>query len=331
MNRADPPQVGATAPLHAMPEPGSAPEDTPFFQWRVLLPFMTCSLIWGGTWIIIRDQLAVVPPGWSVTYRFGVAAAAMFVLVKARGLPLWPGRAAIPWAMALGFFQFMLNFNLVYRAEYYVTSGLVAVIFALLIVPNALFGWLLLGQRLRPAFLLGSVLAMIGVAALFVHEFRQAGEMPGRLWLGLGFTVLAVLSASVANVMQGTKRLQAWPIILLVAWAMLFGAIGNALYALAVAGPPVVEARIGYWAGIGYLAIAASAVTFPLYFGLIRRIGPGRAAYSSTIIPIIAMILSTLFEGYRWTWLAGGGAVLALAGLVIAMQARRPRTPRLQG
>jgi drug/metabolite transporter (DMT)-like permease len=86
----------------------------------------------------------------------------------------------------------------------------------------------------------------------------------------------------------------------------------------------VIEMRAGYIGGIFYLGLLGSALTFPLYFGVLRVIGPAKAAYSSVIIPVIAMLLSTLFEGYRWTLLAGAGASLAGVGLVIALRARRP-------
>lgn len=307
------------------------PGQASFWQPSVIIPFITVSLIWGGTWIVIKDQLGVVPESWSVTYRFTLAALAMFVLAKARGQKLALGPQGHIWAALLGLFQFACNFNFVYRAEVYITSGLVAAMFALLIIPNALLGALFLKQRIKPAFLIGSTIAILGVSGLFAHEFARLEGAPQQLWLGVALTVLGVLSASIANIMQGAERMKAWPMLSMLAWAMLWGVLCNAAFAFASAGPPVFDLRIGYMAGISFLALFASAVTFPLYFGLIRNIGPGRAAYVSTIVPVIAMIFSTLFEGYIWTPLAIGGGFLALAGLIIAMQARRPRTPRVTG
>jgi drug/metabolite transporter (DMT)-like permease len=109
-----------------------------------------------------------------------------------------------------------------------------------------------------------------------------------------------------------------------VAVAMLAGAAIDAIFAYVTIGAPVVEHRTMYWLGILYLGVFASALAFPLYFGVIRTIGPAKAAYSSVIVPVIAMMLSTLFEGYRWSGLAIGGAALAAFGLVIALRARRP-------
>ena len=103
---------------------------------------------------------------------------------------------------------------------------------------------------------------------------------------------------------------------------MLWGAFFNAAWAWFSAGPPVFDPRPAYLGGVLYLSIVGSVITFPLYFHLIREIGPGKAAYTGVLIPVIAMLLSTVFEGYVWTPLAIGGALLATAGLIIAMRPR---------
>lgn len=291
---------------------------------RVLIPFCIVTLIWGSTWLVIRDQLGIVPPSWSVSYRFLIAGLTMLghALVRRESLRLdAPG---IVFALGLAFSQFVFNFNFVYRAELYITSGLVAVVFALLVVPNAIFGRIFLRQKLSGRFLAGSAVAIAGVALLFVHEARRDDAAGAGTLVGIGITLLAVLCASVANVMQATRRSALYPMSTMLAWAMLIGGLVNAGYAWATAGPPVVEPRLGYFVGLLYLGVMASAVAFPLYFGVIRVIGPAKAAYSSVLIPVIAMLLSTLFEGYRWSLLAGAGCVLALVGLVIALRARNP-------
>ena len=312
----------------------SAPQDMDepnFFSPQILLPFLLVSLIWGSTWLVIKDQIGTVPPSWSVTYRFITAAAAMFVVVKFRGLPFLLDRRGLWFAFLLGVAQFTLNFNFVYRAEFYITSGLVAVLFALLIIPNAIFGRIFLGQKITGGFIAGSLVAIAGVSLLFVHEYRAGGGDFRFVALGVGLTLLGVLSASSANILQATKSVSHYPIISLVAWSMLWGAAINGLFAFATTGAPVWDGRWQYLGGIVWLGVAASAVTFPLYFGLIRKIGAAKAAYSSVLVPVTAMTLSTVFEGYKWSPLAAGGAVLAMIGLLIAMRARKPRTPRVAG
>ncbi|MEA3064397.1 MAG: hypothetical protein QOJ27_836, partial [Sphingomonadales bacterium] len=279
-------------------------------------------LIWSSTWIVIKDQLGVVPPSWSVTYRFVVAAAAMFVWAAASGATLRIGRRGHLLAALFGIPQFCLNFNFVYAAEHHVTSGLVATVFALLMVPNSALAWLFLKQRATWSFVAGSAVACAGVALLFVQEIRSSPVPAGQILLGIGLTVLGVLSASAANIMQASRRLSAWPLASLLAWGMVYGILANALLALAVAGPPVIEARPTYWLGLFYLGLFASALAFPFYFGVVRAVGPGKAAYSSVLVPILAMLLSTLFEGYRWSPLAAAGGILAFAGLIIALRSR---------
>lgn len=293
-------------------------------DWRgVVLPFVTVTLIWSSTWIVIRDQLGVVPPSWSVCYRFLIAAAGMAIVARMAGARLWIGRDGLLFAALLGLMQFSLNFNFVYRAEAHITSGLVALVFALLVIPNTLLSWLWFKARVTPRFLAGSVLACAGVALLFVQEYRAAPVGGAAVLAGVGLTLLATLSASTANVMQNARIARALPITSLLAWAMLLGALYDGAFAWATSGPPVIDPRPGYWLGTLYLAIAGSVITFPLYYRLIQRIGAGRAAYTSLLIPIIAMGISTLVEGYRWTALSIAGVVLALAGMVLAMRSKQ--------
>jgi len=291
---------------------------------EVLIPFAVITLIWGSTWIVIRDQLSVVPPSWSVSYRFAIAGVAMLAWAALRRERLALDRRGIGFALALAVMQFVLNFNLVYRAEQHITSGVVAVCYALLLVPNALLARIFLGQRLGRQLLIGSAIAIAGVALLFVHEMRLSARGPEAAMLGIGIAMLGVLSASVANVMQATEASKTWPMATMLGWAMLIGAGLDAGFALTTAGPPVFDWRIQYSAGLLYLGVIGSAFTFSLYFALIRTIGPTKAAYTGVVIPVIAMLFSTLFEGYRWSWLAAGGALLVVAGLVLALRARRP-------
>ena len=298
--------------------------DAPMLRARVLVPFVIATIIWGTTWIVIRDQLGTVPPTWSVAYRFAAAAATMFIYAALTKAPFRIGRHGQFFAFALGFAQFVLNFNFVYRAEAFVTSGLVAVLFALLIVPNAVLGRVFLKQPLSRQFILGSLVAVVGVGMLIAQELRADSASATATILGVVFTVLGVLAASVANVMQGTARGMALPMASTLAWGMLWGTAINAVLALALSGAPVFEFTPTYIGGVVYLGVFASAVAFTCYFSVIRDVGPARAAYSSVLTPIIAMIISTIVEDYRWSWLAAAGGVVAMAGLLVALSARRP-------
>jgi len=312
-----------------MSQPAAADADTNFWTPRILLSFLLISVIWGSTWIIIKDQISNVSPIWSVSYRFLAASMAMFIVILIRRQPLMLNRHGQFWAILLGCSQFAFNFNFVYGAELYITSGLVAVMFALLMVPNAIMGRIFLGQRISSGFVIGSAIAMVGIALLFVQEYRLAPIGGSAVFIGIGLTLAAIMSASTANILQASKGAKKHPILTLIAWAMLWGTIFNAVFALITVGAPVVDPRPAYFAGILYLGVIGSAVTFPIYFGLIREIGAGPAAYSSVIVPIVAMVLSTIFEGYVWSLLAASGAVVAIVGLLYAMRSRRAKGRRI--
>lgn len=290
------------------------------FSTASLVRFGLVTLIWGSTWLIIRTQLTV-PVSWSVTWRFLLGGAVMFALCVATGRRLRLGWRGHGFALAMAVFQFCLNFNLVYRAEQHLTSGLVALAFALLIVPNAVLSWLFLGQRVSGGFALGSGIGIIGIALLFARDLMAPGDGSGVL-LGMVLALAGVLSASVGNVLQASPAGRAQPLEGGLAWSMLYGGLLNAAVALVVAGPPQFDWTFSYMAGLAWLAVVASAGAFSLYYALIRDIGAGKAAYTGVVIPFVAMALSTVFEGYVWSPLAGAGAVLAGVGLFIALRSR---------
>ncbi|WP_115367707.1 DMT family transporter [Alteripontixanthobacter maritimus] len=291
-------------------------------HWRIAVPFVLTGVIWGSTWWVITDQIDGVPPSWSVAWRFLLATPAMFLVAKLMGKPLGLGTKGQLLALAIGIAQFCGNFNFVYRSELHLTSGIVAVLFTMLIVANATFGWLLLGQRITRNFVIGTVIALGGIALLLLHE-AQLSPLGGNIGLGVALAVGGILSASIANVVQANETGRGLPMVSLLAWAMLYGTIADVGLAWFTAGPPELPVRASFWLGIGWLALAGSVVTFPLHYTLVRQIGAGRAAYNGIVVVIVAMILSTLFEDYRWTPLTGLGAVLALIGLVVALRARR--------
>ena len=286
----------------------------------IWLSFALCCLIWGSTWLVITGQLGSVPPTWSVAYRFAIGAAVMFIYARAIGGPVGLNRQGHLFALLSGIPQFCFNFNAVYFAEQFVTSGLVAVVYALLIVPNSILAWLFLRHRISGRFLLGSCVAILGVGLLFLQDLQGHPLGAGAIAKGIALTLLGLLSASAANVIQAMDRIRAHSLPAMLAWGMTYGTIANASIAWIAFGPPVFDTRPLYLAGLAYLGIAASALVFSIYIPLVRRLGPGKAAYTSLVIPIIAMLLSSIFEGYRWTLAAICGGLLVLAGLFIALR-----------
>ena len=171
---------------------------------RSIAAFVLLALVWGSTWLVIKDQISAVPAAWSVVWRFMLAAAAMlvFALLKGDRLRLTAREQAV--AVAMGLFQFSLNFQLIYRSEHYLTSGLVAVVFALMILPNAVLARIVLGNRMSAKFAAGSAIALAGIGLLILHEYRIAPVGDG-VTTGVMLVICAILSVSVGNLLQATE------------------------------------------------------------------------------------------------------------------------------
>lgn len=293
----------------------------------VIIPFIIFTAVWGSTWIVIRGQLTDVPPQWSVAYRFIIAAAAMALVAVYKGESLRIGTKGVAAAAFLGLTQFCINFNAVYLAERHITSGVVATVFALLLIPSTLLAWAFLGHRPTVRFAISSLVAVTGIIMLFVHEMRAHQANSAQVAAGIGLTFFGMLGASIANVAQARPEVRRYPLFAMLAWSMGAGALIDALIAVAMTGPPVFDATVGYWAGVLYLALIGSVLTFSLYYPVVRTIGPAKAAYSSVLVPIIAMGFSTWLEDYRWTSLTIMGALLALGGMAAALGRNRVSAP----
>ena len=295
---------------------------------KVLIPFMLTGTIWGSTWFVITGQISDVPAAWGVFYRFMLATPALFVLAVVMGNRLKLNRPEHLLALGVGIAQFSGNFLFVYHAESHITSGIVAVMFALLMVPNAIFAKIFIGERVQGGFIGGSLVAIAGVAMLLVHEWNAAplgGPHGANVGLGIVLAIGGMLAASIANVVQANPTGRGVPMVSFLAWAMVYGLAFDLVYAFLTEGPPQVPGAWQFWAGTAYLAIIGSVVTFPLHYNLVREIGAGKTAYNGIVTVCVAMLLSTLFEGFVWDALSATGMALALAGMGLALRSKQRR------
>lgn len=291
---------------------------------KVLIPFMLTGTIWGSTWFVITGQISDVPAAWGVFYRFMLATPALFVLAMVMGNRLKLNRPEHLLALGVGIAQFSGNFLFVYHAESHITSGIVAVMFALLMVPNAIFAKVFIGEKVQGGFVGGSLVAIAGVSMLLVHEWNAA-PLGGNVGLGIVLAIGGMLAASIANVVQANPTGRGVPMVSFLAWAMVYGTAFDLVYALVTVGPPQVPSAWQFWAGTAYLAIIGSVVTFPLHYNLVREIGAGRTAYNGIVTVCVAMGLSTLFEGFKWDALSAGGMALALVGMGLALRSKQKK------
>jgi len=284
--------------------------------------FAIATLIWGSTWLAITFQLGVVEPEVSVVYRFALAAAILFVWCSARGQHLAFSPRTHAWLAAQGATLFGLNYVGVYVAERYVASGLVAVAFSTLVFVVPIGARLAFGTPVLARVAVGALIGVIGIASLFLPELRAAAA-GGTAALGIAFALGSTVIAAIGNLV--TVRLQRDGVSAIggMAWAMGYGALAAAVIAWARGSAWTFDRGFAYVAALVYLAIFGSIIAFGAYFKLIERVGANRASFTAVAIPVVAMVLSTVFEGYRWTITAAIGAALALAGNYLALTAKR--------
>lgn len=284
--------------------------------------YLITVLIWGTTWIAITFQLGSVPAPVSIAWRFWLASALLLLILVLRRKQVWPPRQAWRYLFAQGFALFCCNFLCFYYASKSVPSGLVAVVFSTAPVWNALNGRLFLHRPLRPQVLAGALLGLAGIALLCLPQMRGHWS-DGAMLSGLGLALLGTLCFSTGNLLSSRMQALGLTPLLTNAWAMLIGATIVGAGALLLGMPFTLPLAAGaldwhYLGALLYLAIPGSVIAFTAYLTLVGRIGPDRAAYSTVLFPVVALIVSTIFEGYRWTAPAFAGLVLVLAGNVLA-------------
>ncbi len=283
------------------------------------LLFLVPAFIWGTTWFAIKFQLGTVAPEVSVAYRFGAAALLLLGWCALRGIRLGFGLRAHASLALLGVLQYALNYVLVYSSEQYLTSGLVALVFVLLVLWNLVGARLLFHSPMPAPVVVGAALGMLGVTLVLWPELSQLRDAPGQAW-GVTLAVLGTISASAGNLWSQRLYRGSVPLVPSTAWAMLYGSVAVALYCAVRGTPFVLDRSIPYLASLAYLAVFGSVFAFIAYLTLLRHIGAGRSGYTAVVIPVLAMATSTVFEGYRWSALALAGMALVLAGNVLMLR-----------
>lgn len=283
--------------------------------------FLVPTVIWGTTWLAIKFQLGLVAPEVSVAWRFALASALLLGFAALRGHRLrLSGREHLACA-GLGLLLFGLNYVLVYRAEQSLTSGLVAVLFATMVFWNLIGARLAFGTPAPRAVIAGAGLGVSGVGLLFWPELASMGG-DARVIVGVAYATGSTLVASAGSiwsqrvfsrglaVVPGTAIAMGWSATMIVGWCVARGI------------PLRFDPRAPYVLSLVYLAVLGSIVAFVAYLTLVQRIGAGRSGYTAAVIPVVAMLASTLFEGYSWTPAAVTGIALVLVGTVLVLRAK---------
>lgn len=281
--------------------------------------YSVTAFIWGSTWLAIKFQLGVVDPLVSVSYRFMLAALILLLYCRLARLNLQYKAKEHVFMALQGFLLFGMNYWLVYLAEINLSSGLVAIIFSSLVFFNVFNGAIFLGSPIRLRVIIGGLIGLIGIGLVFKQELL-AFSLSSDNSLAFIVAIFGAFSASLGNITSAHNQKRHLPVMQTNAFGMLYGALSMLIISVIMGKPFSVDISFAYVSSLVYLSIFGSVVAFSCYLTLIGRIGADKAAYVTLILPIIALLLSTIFEDYKWTLYALIGVVFIVLGNVLILK-----------
>ena len=278
---------------------------------------------WGTSWLAITFQLGEVAPQVSIAWRFLIASLVLFGWCFIRGIDL-----SFHWRrhlnfVVLGVFLFCVNYICAYFGSFYLASGMVALIFSTLTLFTVFNGFIFFRYPIRWPILIGGIVGIAGLSVIFSNEIRatlwslESGVVKGFLWV-----LLATFFASIGMLLSGEMQAKKMPLIQSNAYSMLYGSL------LIISYTAIGDIKFGfdisysYVVSLIYLALVASVLGFGSYLKLVGNIGADKASYVNIFTPVIALLLSTLFEDYQWSWLGLAGVVLIIIGNVLVLFAK---------
>jgi drug/metabolite transporter (DMT)-like permease len=284
-----------------------------------LLYFLTVS-IWGSTWLVITFQLGT-PIATAVGSRFVLASAILlgWCLLRRIDLRFTPRQ----WTLAVlqGLMNYCINYWMVYEAEARIPSGLVAVLFSLLMVFNMIGGRIFFGQRINLYGAGGAALGIAGVVLVFWPEVTGFEVSRSRIG-GILLALVAPLFSSCGNLLSVQTQKSGVPLIPGMAIGMGVAGLVMLAFGWASGDSLAIPLTWQFLASLLYLSLFGSVIAFAAYLGLIQRIGAAQASYANVLIPILALALSSLFEGYQRRIASVAGLLVSLLGNLLVMRGK---------
>ena len=274
-------------------------------------------VIWGTTWIAITlQQQSEISTTVAVFWRFFISAIVLFAfVVMSRKLQKLATQDHL-FCMLQACCIFGFNFVCFYYAVQYISSGLEAVIFSMAVIFNTINAKVFFAQQISSRFYPAALFGLFGIIALFWHDVVGT-TLNSNTLIGIGLCILGTYGFSLGNMISTRHQKQGLDIFTTNAYAMLYGSLLMALISWfkhdnffpSMSGSSV--------SALLYLAIFGSVIGFTAYFYLVGRIGAGKAAYSTLLFPLVALVISTIWEGYHWQLNAVIGVILILCGNAI--------------
>ena len=282
------------------------------------LLFIACVFIWGSTWIAITFQVGQVDPVVAVAWRFSLAVICLglWILISKRSFRM-PLRIHIK-AITVGLFLYTLDYSFLYAAQQYIVSALLAVLSSSVIYFTVILRRVLLKKPIRLEVVIGATLGLVGIVMIFMPEFAKMSLQEG-LALGLVWAAISFICAAVGNIISESILEEGTPVIQMNFYAMGYGLFFMYGFGLISGASFSFPQETDFYLALVYLSLFGSVLAFGAYMKLLQRIGSDKSTYVVLVYPIVALGLSTLFEGYVWTLMAAGGVIIVLAGNAVAM------------
>ncbi len=275
----------------------------------------------GLTWFATKFQIGTVSPEVSLAYRFFIAAVVLLAVAIKMRVSLKFGAIDHLRIAMLGFLVFFGSFSLIYLALAHLTSGLVALVFSMVLLLNVINSMIFLGRALEIRVVLGAMLGLSGLVLIFWPEVADFNITDTRTTAVLQMLVAAGLF-SFGNMISARLQKDGVEVLPSTGLAMGYGAVFLSLLAFFAGKPFLFEHSWPYVVSLLYLALFGSVVGYVTYFIVVGRVGPERAAYALILTPALALLVSTLFEDFTWTGRGLLGISLVLLGNVVVLRKR---------
>jgi drug/metabolite transporter (DMT)-like permease len=261
--------------------------------------FLITLFCWSPTWYLIKFQLGYVDPLVSVFYRFLIAAVIIFIYLVIKNKNLKFSINHHFWFLFFGTCLYSINYVFFYLSNTYLISAFPAIVFSTVVIMNILGETFYFKKKPSLKTLIGATIGMIGIIIIFNDEIFNFSLTEGT-HIGLFLALIGTFCASTGNMVYQRNLNNNFPVIQTIAYAMLYGSLVT-LMATQVRGAELLfENSISYISSLLYLAIFGSIFAFVSYLKLLEKVGPGRAGYVGVVMPVLALMISTIFEKLEW-------------------------------
>jgi drug/metabolite transporter (DMT)-like permease len=283
-------------------------------------------LIWGSTWIAINYQLGDVSPEASIIYRFGLAALILFVYCWFKKLPLVFNMKQHLQFFLFGLTLFGFNYYFLYSAQQHINSALTSIAFSMIMFFNVVNARIWFKTKITQQTYLGAILGLAGIIVLFWPQINDT-ELGSETLLGLSLCFIGTLLASTGNMVSMKNKLMNLPMMQANAWGMFYGTVFMTILLLAQGKSFTFSYTLPYIISLLYLSIFGSIIAFASYLTLLNNIGAHKASYTSVMFPAVAVVISTLVEGFSWNIYTVIGLLIIVAGNIVVLT--KPRKANL--